>query len=60
MLAVRLKRRPEDGKIEYKAIAQYDLKMNITPALVSMFLPKGVKEWANKLNTFLIEKYEEI
>ncbi len=38
----KMVRRPEDGKIVYTMMMQCDLKMKITPKLISMFLPTGL------------------
>lgn len=35
-------RRKEDDKIVYAMLNQCDLKVKITPALISMFLPNGM------------------
>jgi hypothetical protein len=35
-------RRPEDGKIIYTNLVQCDLKMQITPKIIQLFLPSGV------------------
>lgn len=39
--AQKMERR-EDGKILYTMLVQSDLKMKITPKLISMFLPAGL------------------
>jgi len=38
----KLERRHSDGMIKYTMLMQCDLKMKITPKLISMFLPSGL------------------
>lgn len=38
----KIYRRAEDDKIIYSMLMQCDLKVKITPAIIAMFLPKGL------------------
>jgi hypothetical protein len=55
-----LHRRAEDGKIAYSLLMQCDLKMNITPKLIAMFLPTGMRDWYQKCNKFINNNYDRI
>jgi len=55
-----MERRPEDGKILYTMFVQSDLKMKITPKLISMFLPAGLQDWSRKCNKFVNDNYDKI
>lgn len=39
---------------------QCDLKMKITPALITMFLPNGFSDWFKKVNKYLNDNYDKI
>ncbi|CDW75451.1 UNKNOWN [Stylonychia lemnae] len=56
----KLYRRAEDDKIVYSMLMQTDLKIKITPALISMFLPKGFLEWSKKVNKYINDNYDTI
>ena len=56
----KMERRPEDGKIKYTMLMQCDLKMNITPKLIGMFLPQGMQDWSRKINKYLMDHYDKI
>ena len=56
----KMERRAEDGKILYSMLMQCDLKMNITPKLIQMFLPNGLQDWMNKCNKYLNNNYDKI
>ena len=56
----KMYRRPEDGKIVYQMLMQCDIKMNITPKLIAMFLPSGMLDWTQKCNKFIVNNYDKI
>lgn len=56
----KLYRRAEDDKIIYSMLMQCDLKVKITPALIAMFLPKGLLEWSKKVNKYINDNYDQI
>lgn len=56
----KMERRAEDNKIVYTMLMQCDLKMKITPQLISMFLPKGLEDWSKKLNKYMMDNYDKI
>ena len=56
----KMERRLEDNKIVYTMMMQCDLKMKITPKLVTMFLPKGLEDWSKKLNKYMMDNYDKI
>lgn len=56
----KMERREEDGKIKYTMLVQCDLKMNITPKLITMFLPSSMKDWSSKINKYLTDNYDKI
>jgi len=58
--AQKMYRRPEDGKIVYTMLMQCDLKMKITPKLISMFLPAGLQDWSRKCNKYMMDNYDKI
>lgn len=55
-----MERRAEDNKIKYTMLMQCDLKMNITPKLIGMFLPQGMQDWSRKINKYLADNYDKI
>lgn len=50
----------EDGRIVYKMLMQCDLKINVSPKLIQMFLPSGMQDWLTKCNKYINEHYDEI
>ena len=56
----KMERKLEDGKIQYTMFLQVDLKMKITPKLITMFLPSGMQEWLRKVNKYLTDNYDRI
>lgn len=56
----KMERRAEDGKIVYTMLMQVDLKMNVTPKLIGMFLPNGMQDWTQKCNKYLNDNYDKI
>ncbi|TNV70780.1 hypothetical protein FGO68_gene9427 [Halteria grandinella] len=56
----RMWRRPEDGKIVCEMLMQCDLKVNITPKLIQLFLPTGMQDWNNRLNKYIVNNYDKI
>ena len=56
----KFERRPEDGKIVYDMLMQYDLKMKITPKLIAMFLPSGLLDWTRRCNKYIYDNYDQI
>jgi len=47
----------DEGRIKYTMLSQCDLKMKITPAIIQMFLPKGMEDWNKKINKYLMDNY---
>jgi hypothetical protein len=41
-------------------LLQCDLKMKVTPKLISMFLPAGMQDWSRKINKYLNDKYDTL
>lgn len=56
----KMERRPEDGKIVYSMLMQMDLKMNVTPKLIALFLPSGMQDWNQRINKFISNNYDKI
>ena len=50
----------EDGRILYQMITQNDVKMKITPKIISMFLPSGMQDWTKKLTKYLMDNYDTL
>jgi hypothetical protein len=55
-----MERRAEDGKIVYTMLMQCELKMNVTPKLIAMFLPQSLQDWLQKCNKYINNNYDEI
>ena len=53
-------RRSEDGKLVCEMVMQCDVKINVTPKLIAMFLPSGMQDWNNKLKKFLNDNYDSL
>lgn len=56
----KIYRRAEDDKIIYSMLMQCDLKVKITPAIIAMFLPKGLQDWSKKVNKYINDNYDQI
>jgi hypothetical protein len=50
----------EDGKIVYQMLMQCDVKINVSPKLIQMFLPSGMQDWLTKCNKYINEHYDDI
>ena len=50
----------EDGKIVYQMLMQCDVKINVSPKVIQMFLPSGMQDWLTKCNKYINEHYDEI
>ena len=48
------------GRIVLEMLMQCDLKVNVTPKLIALFLPNGMQDWVNRLNKFLVNNYDAI
>jgi hypothetical protein len=58
--AQKMERRASDNKIVYTMLMQCDLKMKVTPKLITMFLPNGLQEWSKKVNKYMMDNYDKI
>jgi len=56
----RMWRRPDDGKIVCEMLMQCDVKINVTPKLIALFLPSGMQDWMTKCNKFINNNYDKI
>jgi hypothetical protein len=60
LLGVETLERRDDGKIVFTMLVQCDFKMQITPKIVQMFLPKGIQAWTKAMNKYISENYNSI
>ncbi len=59
-MAFQKMERLKDGRILYQMFMQGNLKMKITPKIISMFLPNGLQEWVKKCAKYVNDHHDEL